>query len=233
VTPCHSWKNAPFGGPYRLHHHIENIRELGSTLEITSNWSTPQRNTNYMERISELGTTLAVTSNWSTLRRNTNYMERIGELGSTLAITSNWSTLRRNTNYMERIGELGSTLAITSKWSILRRNTNYMERISELGSTLAVTSNWSTLPLLAPQCCMYRQAVLIIPGSFIWRQVINKLETLVFFVGIDFVYTLGCLNWWPVRNCRFLSPLCLFSAITGRHKGVNWVLWMGLLRTVI
>jgi hypothetical protein len=123
-------------------------------------------------RIGELGTTLAVTSNWSTLRSNTNYMERISELGTTLAVTSNWSTLRSNTNYMERISELGTTLAVTSNWSTLRSNTNYMERISELGTTLAETSNWSTrVALLAhparmnwllgpswkfPEACLWR-----------------------------------------------------------------------------
>jgi hypothetical protein len=40
VTPCGSCKNRRFGGTYRLYLQDEKIVELGTTLAVTSNWST-------------------------------------------------------------------------------------------------------------------------------------------------------------------------------------------------
>jgi hypothetical protein len=44
VTPCGSCKNQHFGGTYHVHHQGDKIGELGTTLAVTSNQSTLQRN---------------------------------------------------------------------------------------------------------------------------------------------------------------------------------------------
>jgi hypothetical protein len=51
VAPCGFCENRCFWGPYRLHHQVERISELGAMLAVTSNWSTLILSTLMMEAI--------------------------------------------------------------------------------------------------------------------------------------------------------------------------------------
>jgi hypothetical protein len=80
-------------------------------------------------RLLELGTTLAVTSNWSTLRRTTDYMIKVssGMWQRVALVRTNVSGER--IAFIARvkiITELGTTLAVTSNWSTLGRTTDWL-----------------------------------------------------------------------------------------------------------